>query len=117
MPRRWWSGCTARVGDVGAADVGVRHEPVAVEDADGAGRDVVARALPVTDDVLERDVRLAEVDDLLGRDHLVDRLGVVEGQRAGGEPVRQVERCGAHDAPSLIARLTHTMRVRMPTFS
>ena len=42
-------GGVAAVGDPG--DLGVRHQAVAVEDADGVGRDVVAGPLPVGDDV------------------------------------------------------------------
>ena len=83
MPRPWWSGSTAAYAALAVADVGVPDQPVAVEDADRAGREVEPRLLPVADDLVDRDLGLAEVDDLLGGDHLDDRRRVVQGQARG----------------------------------
>jgi hypothetical protein len=65
-----------RVASVGAHVLGVGDKPVTVEDPDGAGGDVVRRALPVADDVGLLDRDLAEVVLLLGGHHLEDGAGV-----------------------------------------
>jgi hypothetical protein len=44
---------------VGAGDLGVPEQAVALGDADGPGADVEARALPVTDDVGQLELRPA----------------------------------------------------------
>ena len=58
---------------------------IAVEDAHAAGGQVVGGALPVGDDVGNLDLGGADVGALLRGHHLVDRLRVIEGQRARGE--------------------------------
>ena len=60
-------GVDGGVAAVAADDLGVRDQPVAVEDADGAGGDVVRRALPVADDVGLLDGDLADVVRAPGR--------------------------------------------------
>jgi hypothetical protein len=60
--------------------VAVRHQPVAVEDADRARGDVVARPLPVGQHVLDRHLGRAEIELFLGGDRGVHRLGVGQGQ-------------------------------------
>ena len=78
-------GVDGGVAAAGGPDLGVRDQPVAVEDADGRGGDVEAGPAPVADDVGLLDHHLAEVGRLLGGHHLEDRVGVVELERAGGE--------------------------------
>ena len=53
-----------RVAAVVAAVLGVRHQAVAVEDADGRGRDVEAGPGPVADDVGLLDRDLTDVGEL-----------------------------------------------------
>ena len=77
------------VGTVGAHQLGVRHQGVAVEDADGAGAEVVAGSRPVADDVGLLDGDLADVLLLLGGHEHVDGVGVGLLERAGGEARRE----------------------------
>jgi hypothetical protein len=54
--------------------------------ADRLRGEVEARPLPVADDVLEVDGRLADVVLLRGGEELEDPLRVVRSQRAAGQP-------------------------------
>ena len=88
MPRPRYVGMDGRVAAVGLGELGVPDQPVAVEDADALGRHVEAGARPVADDVGLLDLDRAEVGELLGRHHVVDRAGVAHDERPGGQPVR-----------------------------
>ena len=59
-------GCLAPI----AGHLGVARQPVAVEHADRAGREVEARTLPIGDDVGLLDLDHPDVGELLGGRHL-----------------------------------------------
>ncbi len=59
-------GIDGGVRPVTTRELGVGHQPVIVEDADGAGRDVIARTLPIADDVGLLDDDFADVSQLPG---------------------------------------------------
>lgn len=75
----------ARLGAIGTSQLGVRHQLLAVEDADRAAGEVVARPGPVADDVRLVDVHMAQVGALLRCRHLEDRVRVALAKRSGRE--------------------------------
>jgi hypothetical protein len=74
----------------GGGHLAVGHQPVTVEDPDGGRGHVLARALPVADDVCLLDDDLTHVVELLRCHHLVDGACVGKLERSPGESVGEI---------------------------
>ena len=107
------------VAEVRVHEIGVGDQPAllveGVKAAEAAGGEVVRRALPLAEHVVEVDVDGADVVQLLGGDQRRHVLGVVEGERAAGEAVGEVHE--GSPAVRTRPRFTQLDVTTMPTFS